>query len=129
MSDWSLAVEERLRAGMSCLGRRVSARLEPRRVCRGGYDDCPDRDAHYSHPSFSLSLSRSSIGGIFNIMEFTYSLQRLAAYKPRKSTKSQETFTTGLALLERGGYASKGEEGMSLFCLSVRMHADHSRIG
>ncbi|TBU37051.1 TPR-like protein [Dichomitus squalens] len=44
-------------------------------------------------------------------MEYTYSLQKLAAYQPRKSKKSKETFDSGLALLERGGFAGKGEEG------------------
>ena len=53
------------------------------------------------HPRFSCT------------MEFTFSLQRLAAYQPRKGLKSKETYDSGLALLERGGYAGKGEEGAS----------------
>ncbi|RDX52550.1 TPR-like protein [Lentinus brumalis] len=44
-------------------------------------------------------------------MEFTFSLQKLAAYQPRQTQKSKATYETGLALLESGGYASKGEEG------------------
>lgn len=45
-------------------------------------------------------------------MEFTFSLQKLAAYQPKQSQKSKATYETGLALLEHGGYANKGEEGM-----------------
>ncbi|KAI0708697.1 TPR-like protein [Earliella scabrosa] len=44
-------------------------------------------------------------------MEYTFSLQKLAAYKPRNSAKSKATYDAGLALLERGAYAKKGEEG------------------
>ena len=44
-------------------------------------------------------------------MEYTYSLQKLAAYQPRKTKKSKETFDAGLALLNRGGFSGKGEEG------------------
>ena len=48
-------------------------------------------------------------------MEYTYSLQKLGAYQPRKTKKSKETFDAGLVLLERGGFASKGEEGVHYF--------------
>ncbi|KAI0356961.1 TPR-like protein [Trametes cingulata] len=44
-------------------------------------------------------------------MEVTFSLQKLAAYKPRQSKKSKQTLDEGLIILERGGYASKGEAG------------------
>ncbi|CDO72111.1 hypothetical protein BN946_scf184962.g54 [Trametes cinnabarina] len=44
-------------------------------------------------------------------MEVTFALQKLAAYKPRQSRKSKETFESGLALLEHGSYAKKGETG------------------
>ena len=44
-------------------------------------------------------------------MEYTYSLQKLAAYQPRKTKKSKETFDAGVALLNRGGFSGKGEEG------------------
>ena len=44
-------------------------------------------------------------------MEYTFSLQKLAAYKPRNSAKSKATYDAGLVLLERGAYAKKGEEG------------------
>ncbi|KAM5545952.1 hypothetical protein V8D89_000078 [Ganoderma adspersum] len=43
-------------------------------------------------------------------MEYTYSLQKLAAYQPRKTKKSKETFDAGLTLLNRGGFSGKGEE-------------------
>ncbi|KAJ8475441.1 hypothetical protein ONZ51_g6543 [Trametes cubensis] len=44
-------------------------------------------------------------------MEVTFALQKLAAYKPRKTQKSKETFDTGVALLERGAYTAKDEAG------------------
>ncbi len=44
-------------------------------------------------------------------MEYTYSLQKLAAYQSRKTKKSKATFDAGLALLNRGGFSGKGEEG------------------
>ncbi|KAI0767474.1 TPR-like protein [Fomes fomentarius] len=44
-------------------------------------------------------------------MEYTFSLQKLAAYQLRRTAKSKATFDAGLVLLERGGYANKGEEG------------------
>ncbi|KAI0643784.1 TPR-like protein [Trametes meyenii] len=44
-------------------------------------------------------------------MEVAFSLQKLAAYKPKTSQKSKETFDAGLVLLEQGGFASKGEAG------------------
>lgn len=51
-------------------------------------------------------------------MEFTFSLQKLAAYQPRKSGKSKATYDEGLPLLERGGFG-KGEEGMYLLYSAV----------
>ncbi|KAI0827461.1 TPR-like protein [Trametes gibbosa] len=47
-------------------------------------------------------------------MEYTFSLQRLAGYKPRKSQKSNDTLNAGLTLLEHGAYASKGEAGWDI---------------
>ncbi|OJT04186.1 ER membrane protein complex subunit 2 [Trametes pubescens] len=44
-------------------------------------------------------------------MEVAFSLQKLAAYKPRKTQKSKETLDAGLVLLENGGHATKGEAG------------------
>ncbi|KAH9854622.1 TPR-like protein [Lenzites betulinus] len=44
-------------------------------------------------------------------MEVTFALQRLAGYKPRTTQKSKDTLDTGVALLEHGAYASKGEAG------------------
>ncbi|KAI9056396.1 TPR-like protein [Trametes sanguinea] len=44
-------------------------------------------------------------------MEVTFSLQKLAAYKPRQNRKSRESFDSGVVLLERGTYAAKGEAG------------------
>ena len=58
-------------------------------------------------------------------MEFTFSLQKLAAYQPRQSQKSNATFETGLALLERGGYASKGEEGVYILLDVTRIYTTY----
>ncbi|KAI8989166.1 TPR-like protein [Trametes punicea] len=44
-------------------------------------------------------------------MEVTFALQRLAAYQPRQNKKSKDTLDAGLALLESGLYATKGEAG------------------
>ncbi len=50
-------------------------------------------------------------------MEYTFSLQKLAAYQLRRTTKSKATFDAGLVVLERGGYANKGEEGAHHYTL------------
>ncbi|KAL1948519.1 hypothetical protein VTO73DRAFT_12594 [Trametes versicolor] len=44
-------------------------------------------------------------------MEVAFSLQKLAAYKPRKTQKSKETLDAGLVLLANGGHATNGEAG------------------
>ncbi|OBZ76321.1 ER membrane protein complex subunit 2-A [Grifola frondosa] len=44
-------------------------------------------------------------------MDLTTSLQKLAAYRPKQSQKSKETFEKGVALLEHGGYLKQGDEG------------------
>lgn len=50
-------------------------------------------------------------------MEYTFSLQKLAAYQLRRTTKSKAMFDAGLVVLERGGYANKGEEGAHHYTL------------
>ena len=59
-------------------------------------------------------------------MEYTYSLQKLAGYQPRKTKKSKETFDAGLALLNRGGFSGKSEEGAH--CVDTILSSAHEPV-
>ncbi|KAI0772768.1 TPR-like protein [Trametes elegans] len=61
-------------------------------------------------------------------MEVTYALQKLAAYKPRQNPKSKEMLEAGLALFERGGYASKDEAGWDTIEKLALAALDHGNI-
>ncbi|KAI0634199.1 TPR-like protein [Trametes polyzona] len=60
-------------------------------------------------------------------MEVAFSLQKLAAYKPRRTQKSKQTLDTGLPLLEQGAYASKGEAGWDIIEKLALAALDHGK--
>ena len=45
-------------------------------------------------------------------MEVTAILQKLAAYEPRRSQKSQQLLDEGTAHLKNNAYSKQGDEGM-----------------
>ena len=90
----------------------------------GGRDASIGRFSAVAQAS-STARSLACYTSLVITMEFTFSLQKLAAYQPRQSQKSKATFETGLALLDRGGYASKGEEGVYVLPYVTRIYATY----